>query len=182
MSNVPPSGKGEPPTDPNFPTGKVICPMCGQENRPGSLLCVHCGRMLTGVIYTRKLALPAEQTKPVEQPSADDLVSATRPITFEIDDQKFSMTIAESIIFGRQSDFPEEPQPDVDLTPYGAHEKGVSRRHLRIKRKDSHLYATDIGSSNGSWLNGHRLTVYGEYPIRNSDELRLGLMRIKVRF
>src|SRR5689334_15256793 len=99
MSNVPPSGKGEPPADPNFPTGKVICPMCGQENRPGSLLCVHCGRMLTGVVYTRKLSVPAEQAKPVEQLSADDLVSETRPITFEIDDQKLSMTIAESIIF-----------------------------------------------------------------------------------
>lgn len=182
MSNVPPSSKGDPPADANFPTGKVICPMCGKENHPGSLLCAHCGRMLTGVIYTRKLSLPTEPSKPAEPAVTNDLVSGTRPITFEIDDQRLSMPIEESIIFGRQSDFPEDPQPDIDLTPFGAHEKGVSRRHLRIKRKDSRLYATDIGSSNGSWLNGHRLTVYGEYPIRNSDELRLGLLRIKVRF
>jgi len=182
MSKLPPSGKGEFPTDNEFPTGKITCPRCGKPNRPGTLLCVHCGQMLTGGLYTRQLTALNEPSRPVEQAAAGDAIVGTKPITFEIEEQRLVMPVEDSVIFGRQSDFPEDPQPDIDLTPFGAHEKGVSRRHLRIKRKDSRLYAIDIGSSNGTWLNGHRLTVYGEYPIRNSDELRLGLLRIKVRF
>ena len=97
-------------------------------------------------------------------------------------DRFLTLKLQESIIFGRDTHDPDDPKPDVDLTPLRAQEQGVSRRHLRIKYKDQHLFAIDLGSSNGTWLNGHRMMSYTEYPVRSSDELRLGLFKIKIKF
>jgi nitrite reductase (NADH) large subunit len=48
----------------------------------------------------------------------------------------------------------------------------VSRRHLRLTPGAEGLVATDLGSRNGSLLNGNRLT--GPTRLRAGDELRLG--------
>jgi predicted component of type VI protein secretion system len=72
--------------------------------------------------------------------------------------------------------------PDVDLTPFGAIERGVSRRHLRIRCPDYLLYVTDLGSRNGTWLNGHIILPGAERLLRSGDTLQLGALRIRVKF
>lgn len=71
-------------------------------------------------------------------------------------------------------------KPDVDLTPYGGRERGVSRAHVRLHVRDSKLFLTDLYSANGTFMGGERLEAEKPYEIHNGDELLLGALGIRV--
>lgn len=48
----------------------------------------------------------------------------------------------------------------------------VSRRHARVFKRDDHLYLEDLGSGNGTFLNGKRLSE--AVPLKNEDRIKLG--------
>ena len=56
----------------------------------------------------------------------------------------------------------------------GLGDQFVSGRHLRIERRDDGVYAIDVGSSNGSWLNDIQMEPDAAQPIHVNDTLRLG--------
>ncbi len=85
------------------------------------------------------------------------------------------------IIIGRR-DVATGTQPDVDLTSYAGYRMGVSRRHAQIHLKDGHLEITDLGSSNGSKLNGVVMPANRPFPVRDGDEITLGNMKLRVIF
>ncbi len=75
----------------------------------------------------------------------------------------------------------------LDLSPYGAHELGVSRKHAAIvvrgsKRAHDAVWITDMGSANGTYLNGQRITPKIPRRLCNADEICLGYLRIRVHF
>jgi pSer/pThr/pTyr-binding forkhead associated (FHA) protein len=70
--------------------------------------------------------------------------------------------------------------PNIDLTPEGGLEGGVSRRHARIHKQKSQYFIEDLGSADGTFLNGQRLTPYLPHPLHDNDELQLGRVRIQV--
>jgi serine phosphatase RsbU (regulator of sigma subunit) len=53
----------------------------------------------------------------------------------------------------------------------------VSRRHCRIDIEDERATVTDLGSSNGTFVNGARIT--GPTPLRNGVRLQLGTTALK---
>lgn len=73
-------------------------------------------------------------------------------------------------------------QPELDLTPYGGKENGVSRRHVVITQGDKSLYVQDLGAVNGTRINGFQLETNQLYRLRDGDEMELGRLRILVRF
>ena len=54
----------------------------------------------------------------------------------------------------------------------------ISPRHCRITRTPLagragwQIFVEDLGSTNGTWVNGHR--IYGPRELRIGDELRIG--------
>ena len=68
--------------------------------------------------------------------------------------------------------------PDIDLTPHGGEEGGVSRKHLKIEVQDSQYTVQDLDSTNFTLLNQQRLTPFSPQPIQDGDELRLGRVRL----
>jgi pSer/pThr/pTyr-binding forkhead associated (FHA) protein len=73
--------------------------------------------------------------------------------------------------------------PDVDLTPFAGYRMGVSRRHSQIRHsEEGHLDVFDLGSSNGTFLNGRRLEAHYPYRLRDGDKLALGQIVIRVYF
>ena len=90
-----------------------------------------------------------------------------------IDKYRLVIPDNEISIVGRAGD-PAQARPDVDLSRFGAHEKGVSRRHVQIRRKADAFWVMDLKSNNGTVLNGARLESLTEYPLRDGDELKLG--------
>jgi pSer/pThr/pTyr-binding forkhead associated (FHA) protein len=90
----------------------------------------------------------------------------THPV-LEIDGQRYSIN-ADSIVLGRSS----EADIVVDDT-------GVSRRHLEIRRNQGRVYAVDLGSTNGSYVNGER--VNGTAELLDGSTISMGRTRIVFR-
>jgi predicted component of type VI protein secretion system len=70
--------------------------------------------------------------------------------------------------------------PDVDLSSYNAYANGVSRLHAAIKLVNNRIVVLDLGSSNGTYLNGVRLSPCIETPVAHGDLIYLGKLKIQV--
>jgi len=70
--------------------------------------------------------------------------------------------------------------PDIDLGAFGGSDLGVSREHLYLKLDGERVVVVDNNSANGTRLNGQVLKPHENYPVRNGDELMLGLMQLQV--
>ncbi len=67
--------------------------------------------------------------------------------------------------------------PDIDLAPFDT-ERRTSRRHAKILREDGRLFLfEEIGTANGTFVNGTRLATGKKAPIVSGDELRFGGVR-----
>lgn len=60
------------------------------------------------------------------------------------------------------------------------HDQRVSRRHARIRREGETLQLEDLGSSNGTFLNGRR--IQGSARLHHGDEVEIGASRYRVDF
>lgn len=164
-----------------------LCPYCGTENREGLLFCEECGHGLTDIASE-----PTVPTRRLED-SLDELSARatwgtasfgqTSSVIVHIRDatEPVVLNLSERMVFGR-ADTTSPRQPDVDLTPFGALEKGVSRIHAAIERSDDVLTLVDMGSSNGTHLNGQRLAPDQPRVLRDGDEVRLGKLVAHIYF
>ncbi|NJL95721.1 MAG: FHA domain-containing protein [Anaerolineae bacterium] len=74
-------------------------------------------------------------------------------------------------------------QPDVDLSPYSGYRMGISRTHAQITRNAENLLALiDLGSANGTFLNGQRLKPHSPIRLRSGDEVNFGQMVVHVYY
>lgn len=64
--------------------------------------------------------------------------------------------------------------PDIDLTAYGGYQMGISRKHAVIRRNGDQLQLIDLGSRNGTFLNGKKLDAEETVLLHHYDEIRLG--------
>ena len=88
----------------------------------------------------------------------------------------FAMNGAETLI-GRY-DPVTELRPDIDLTDVDL-KRTVSRGHARIIRtEEGHVVVEEMGALHGTFVNGIQLTAGQSYPIRDGDELGLGLVKM----
>src|SRR5579859_2797965 len=160
----------------------LVCATCGHMNRPGDLACSNCGTLLQVGSSTQRLTGLEESLQRNPWPTGDVIITDQQPILLEIEGRELSIPLSDVVTIGRGSPNAAESQPDVDLTPYGAAEKGISRKHMKIKRKNILIYVADLGSTNGTLLNGRRLIPHAERLLRNGDELQLGSLKMHVRF
>lgn len=58
------------------------------------------------------------------------------------------------------------------------HDQRVSRRHARIRREGDALQLEDLGSSNGTYVNGRR--IHGAARLHHGDEVEIGASRYRV--
>ena len=89
--------------------------------------------------------------------------------------------VADRIVIGRL-DFDSIEKIDIDLMPYGARERGVSRQHAALYRTRHTVSLVDLKSSNGTYLNGLKLVPLQPRLLREDDEVRLGSMRFRINF
>ena len=57
----------------------------------------------------------------------------------------------------------------------------VSRRHAKIEPSPDGYIVTDLGSTNGTFVNDTQVTADGEVPVANGDKLRVGPLEFTVR-
>jgi hypothetical protein len=75
-----------------------------------------------------------------------------------------------------------EERPDLDLNKFGAFFHGVSRKHVSITKDGNLLQIEDLGSTNGTYLNGMKLYPHQPRMLRDGDELCLGHLVMRVHF
>ncbi len=167
----------------------MLCPNCQKENRPGMLLCEHCGHQLITLSELSRFktgrfdaVLPWRQyDTPDYNISHPEVPRRSRVVTFDLIDTADHITLEarEHISLGR-ADKDSDWQPTLDLTPYGAAQKGVSRMHADIFLEKDQVFILELGSANGTWINGIRVQMGQAQPLNTGDELALGKMRMRV--
>lgn len=164
----------------------VTCPNCGKTNQKHEVFCYACGQILEpvkGVFDTRHFSEP-----PVAEPSdtgyfGPDSVLALRirgsAEPYEVRPQK----IDHEVIVGRSVEG-SPMMPDVDLHDKKAADLGVSRFHLSVHydAEQQAILVSDLGSANGTFINGQRLMTKEVRVLRHGDELRLGKLVLNVSF
>lgn len=89
--------------------------------------------------------------------------------------------VSETLLFGR-SDKNYKVYPDVDLGKHLGQKLGVSRKHALMIARDNRVTIEDMGSSNGTYINGQQLQVRRPYRIHEGDILQLGNLKLQVHF
>jgi pSer/pThr/pTyr-binding forkhead associated (FHA) protein len=160
----------------------IHCPNCKQENAEGSMFCANCGERLLGS--------PADQPKVTEntdKPPTEPLsAEKTRPeqrteISLLLLDNGKIITLKgqKEYSIGRNSKG-QAIIPDVDLSPFEAHKKGVSRLHAYLKIDKRGVALVDMGSANGTKVNGQRIAPNIDYPLKHADTIVLGSIPMQI--
>ncbi|PJF27251.1 MAG: hypothetical protein CUN53_04770 [Phototrophicales bacterium] len=114
--------------------------------------------------------------------SAGDIVKIPLRLVLnvgEVSPKTLAVKLKERITVGRAGTDGE--QPDLDMSPFEALDKGVSRLHAVFLYRDEQIYVEDLGSTNGTRINGLKLVPGKQYRLRNGDELEFGSLRVVVR-
>jgi len=135
------------------------------------------------------LGAPAAVTSPAPVAVEPDLQANTAPaaapsalqarLIVEADNQEFDLSGKDNILIGRE-DAVSNIFPDVDLTPHGGEEGGVSRLHARIFNENGQYMLEDENSTNFTYLNRQRLAGKSPAQLHDNDEIKLG--RVLLRF
>ncbi len=187
----PPIPAGPVPPLPTPGVGGQTCPQCGAPVEPGSAFCDMCGARLTAAppsppVYPPGPA-PGYPPTPVPPP-------ATYPPPYPPVYPTAGAVSGKLVVQGTNAVLPfppgkseiligrEDPVsnifPDIDLTPHGGDEGGVSRRHARIFAQGNQIFIEDLNSTNYTYVNQQKLTPGQPHPLKDGDELRLGKVRL----
>jgi pSer/pThr/pTyr-binding forkhead associated (FHA) protein len=162
------------------------CSQCGSQNSDNARFCSQCGTPL------------APPTEPSVEQVTDD---ATATITFGAPgkapeaDERTSLNAADAaavdalpagsalLVVQRGPGAGSRYLLDTDLSTVGRHPESdifldditVSRRHVEFRREDDTFRVHDVGSLNGTYLNGDRVD---DAELQNGDEVRIGKFRL----
>lgn len=163
------------------------CPYCGHNNREGTLFCEECGQTLfgdqTGAMAATKQLQNVPDELGMKATWGTARFSRDASIIVHVRDAADPIVLKpqQETVFGRM-DPNSDIGPDLDMSPFGALEKGVSRTHAAVRRGEDTLTLVDLGSVNGTFLNGQRLSPNQPRVLRDGDEIRLGKLVIHIYF
>lgn len=159
-----------PPPIPAAPVGATVkCPACGTDNMPGQPFCDNCGAHLAAPPSGQP---PVAPVAPPVAPPAPAVWGRPRLVVAGTG-AEFDLSGKAEIIIGR-----EDPVsgvfPEVDLTPHGGEEGGVSRRHAKLTARGNQWLIEDLNSVNFTFVNNQKLNPGVPQPLNNGDQVRLG--------
>ena len=160
----------------------ITCPNCKNQEPPGAIFCSECGMQLVQFEgkKTKQIDMEASSgTAPMQASAAPK--APVNWISLHLLENGQIIPISDRLEFtmGRTSE--NQPiMPDVDLSSAKAYEYGVSRLHAVVRLLNGMIILMDLGSSNGTYLNGVRLMPNIEHPIKHGDIVSLGKLKIQI--
>ena len=153
------------------------CPVCHTSVEPGDTFCSNCGASLKAapapVPAAEPAALPPAEATPPPPPPA---VVGPHLVVVE-SGAEIPLPAKAEILLGR-----EDPVsgifPEVDMTPHGGEEGGISRRHARIIVDGGLYYVEDLDSTNYTFVNKQKLVPKTPQVVSDGDEIRLGRVNL----
>ena len=144
----------------------IFCAKCGTQNYLGRFYCSECGARLSQEAGDDTRTLRREDVLAAFERRAP----AAAQVTLLFNAQRLPLSGPATVSLGR-ADTTQAVRPDVDLNPFGAFDLGVSRLHASLELAPGAVTVTDLGSANGTYLNGQRLIPYQPYLLRHNDRL-----------
>lgn len=167
----------------------ILCPSCRHNEIIGTLFCSECGTQLitSGNLTTQSihpsstdLLHQSEENAPsILGSAAKELVNTALSIHLLDSGEVIYLSGKLEYSIGRATDG-QPILPDVDLSPYDGYAQGVSRLHASIKVMEHGIVVTDLGSSNGTRVNGQKIVSHVDYPLNHGDVIALGKFKIQV--
>lgn len=71
--------------------------------------------------------------------------------------------------------------PEIDLNPHGALDNGVGRKHARLFILSGRIMVEDLDSTNGTQINGQRLSARQPQALANGDTLVVGKLALRLQ-
>ncbi|GAB4421650.1 MAG: FHA domain-containing protein [Anaerolineae bacterium] len=158
-----------------------VCEHCGKVNPENESYCLACGQLLPAgrVMATQRLAEPPHPKFELRWGTAFFDMRTLLQLEVKETGERITFELGEECVLGRKH---QDSIPDLDLGPYQARERGVSRRHAKLTRQSGTVMIQDLESANGTFLNGMRLLPHQPRVLRNNDELMLGRLALRVTF
>lgn len=161
----------------------IDCRTCQYGNITGAIFCADCGGQLASTdpsfdaITDEHITDELKRKAPRAEPAAP--AYSWISLHFMGSGTILPLSSRNEFILGRLTE--DSPiLPDVDLTPYQAGAAGVSRLHAVVKRDAHKAMVMDLGSSNGTYINGRRIQPDVDVPLIHQDILALGALQIQV--
>lgn len=159
----------------------INCPNCRHPNLEGALICENCAQFLSEAhqtpLFTRKY-----NTSSLLKRNGYRLHIATDSIRLNLNAGTLYHTRGvlehQRLILGRQQDAPNASMLPIQL--HNAVELGVSRQHAALIPMPDGIGVQDLGSTNGTRLNGVVLEAGRTYRIADGDQLQLGQLLLEV--
>ncbi len=169
----------------NLSMKSQTCMNCKAKCGPEELYCSNCGFLLPEALGggDRTFNIGSTQTRSIDLQWGTGYFHFRAKLFLRLESSDLTIPIpleAQAVIVGRKADGTEPKF--VDLTPFGAADLGVSRRHARIDRVQDTIQVTDLESANGTYLNRTRLLPGEAHMLRNRAVLQLGQMILRVQF
>lgn len=165
-----------------------LCEQCGHSNTSSAIFCANCGQYLykpTRPGGTRKLETSDLDLNTPKGPSGTNTFHSEMVLILDFGHREDRVVVSiqdgNEITLGRV-DHLTTVMPTINLTELGAWDRGVSRVHAAVRRDGDSLSVCDVGSTNGTYLNGVRIKRGDWYPLHDGDSLRLGLLSLSVYF
>lgn len=167
----------------------VKCPFCHKLHVANTVFCDDCGNYLLEDEQRETDPLDDEETGWVGETTVEpDLARRYQQdgqrlaIRFRIGAAKRQVEAPlEKVLHVGRVDPSANIFPEIDLTDDDVVNKCVSRRHARILRQDNRVVVEDLGSVNGTFINGNRLAPYLPEILNDGDILQLGKLLIEIK-
>jgi len=142
------------------------CEACGHSNAGGSRFCSSCGRPMSSVEEASTEAL-------------EPLGDGPESVDFQTPSTGAALVVASGHQAGTRYAITSElmtvgRHPDSDIF---LDDITVSRRHVELSTSNTGYMIRDVGSLNGTYLNGERLED-SEVSLTNGDELQIGKFKL----
>ena len=132
----------------------IACARCGRVNKKGARFCAACGAPLAGLPTPRLMINSPRGSLELKLEHMPSRIGRRDP---------------------RQNHYPE-----VDLAEY---DRGIaSRHHATIARDGDHYTVMDLGSTNGTMLNGVLLPPKQPKTLRQGDRIKVGEVEMEFRW
>jgi hypothetical protein len=169
----------------------IACPDCGAPQYPGALFCDSCGAAvhpaarayLAAQVARSPVVHPApgdRETAPARPTGDPPPVVIPRVLRASFPHHEGQLTFRSALVQVGRADPDAGYVPELDLTPYGGQERGVSRRHATIQWVEGGFVLIDQHSGNGTWLDGARLVAGFAYQIPPTATVRFGGLLVQL--
>lgn len=166
----------------------IKCPFCHTSHVENTLFCSECGTYLleddkrgTDPLGTGEIGWVGDAA---DEADVQARFQGTGPLSIRLNigdrRRQVEVPLNKAIHMGRL-DPASDVFPEIDLTEDSGLEKGVSRRHARILKREGTVVVEDLGSINGTFINGKRLAPYLPEMLNDGDSLQLGRLLIEVK-